>query len=143
MLWNGRWFAPCSKMGMLGADGLNSAINKSPLYGRYEDRVDRESAYEKLSSEGFVAHGTQQPIQQEQPAPAGSGGLLGGREVVNEFLFGSTDPRDGKRMASCRLPTRAWRAISAARFCAVCGTPSGAAGESRLKLSIGSGRLNQ
>lgn len=54
--------APCSKMGMLGADRLNSAINKSPLYGRYEDRVDRESVYEKLSSEGFVAHGTQQPI---------------------------------------------------------------------------------
>lgn len=86
--------AQCSKMGMLGADGLNSAINKSPLYGRYEDRVDRESAYKKLSSEGFVAHGTQQPIQQEQPAPAGSGGLLGG---VNEFLFGSTGPRGGKR----------------------------------------------
>lgn len=81
-------------MGMLGANGLNSAINKSPLYGCYEDRVDRESAYEKLLSEGFVAHGTQQPIQQEQPAPVGSGSLLA---CVNEFLFGSTGPRGGKR----------------------------------------------
>ena len=42
--------APESKMGMLGTEGLNSAINKSPLYGRYEDMIDRESAYEKLSS---------------------------------------------------------------------------------------------
>ncbi len=84
-------FAPCSKMGMLGADGMNSAINKSPLYGRYKDRADREFADEKLSLEGFVAHGTQQPTQQEQPAPARSGG------GVNEFLFGSTGPRGGKR----------------------------------------------
>lgn len=54
--------APCSKMGTLGADGLNSAINKLPLYSHYKDRVDRKSAYEKLSSEGFFAHSTQQPI---------------------------------------------------------------------------------
>ena len=49
--------APESKMGMLGTEGLNSAINKSPLYGRYEDMIDRESAYE-LSSGGFATVGT-------------------------------------------------------------------------------------
>ena len=89
--------APESKMGMLGAEGLNSAINKSPLYGRYEDMVDRESAYEKLSSEGFATVGTPQPgqpTQQPQAQQQAGGGLMGG---LNDILFGSTGPRGGKR----------------------------------------------
>ncbi|MHA7848937.1 helicase HerA-like C-terminal domain-containing protein [Serratia sp. D1N4] len=88
--------APESKMGMLGAEGLNSAINKSPLYGRYEDGVDRESAYEKLSAEGFATLGRPQPGQ-AAPKPAAEqegGGLMGG---LNDILFGSTGPRGGKR----------------------------------------------
>lgn len=89
--------APESKMGMLGAEGLNSAINKSPLYGRYEDMVDRESAYEKLSSGGFATLGNTPSGQAEQKPAAGQesgGGLMGG---LNEILFGSTGPRGGKR----------------------------------------------
>ncbi|GAA3576256.1 DUF853 family protein [Gibbsiella greigii] len=88
--------APESKMGMLGAEGLNSAINKSPLYGRYEDMVDRESAYEKLSAEGFATVGKPQPGQPAaKPAQeSAGGGLMGG---LNEILFGSTGPRGGKR----------------------------------------------
>ena len=88
--------APESKMGMLGAEGLNSAINKSPLYGRYEDMVDRESAYEKLSAGGFATIGKQQPGQPaQQPAAKqeNDGDLMGG---LNEILFGSTGPRGGK-----------------------------------------------
>ncbi|HGM6804538.1 TPA: helicase HerA-like domain-containing protein [Serratia marcescens] len=89
--------APESKMGMLGAEGLNSAINKSPLYGRYEDMIDSESAYEKLSSGGFATVGTpqqgQQPQAQQQQQQAG-GGLMDG---LSELLFGSTGPRGGKR----------------------------------------------
>ncbi|MGO2437625.1 MAG: helicase HerA-like domain-containing protein, partial [Serratia proteamaculans] len=84
------------KMGMLGAEGLNSAINKSPLYGRYEDMVDRESAYEKLSSAGFATVGTPQPGQptsQPQAQQPAGGGLMGG---LNDILFGSTGPRGGK-----------------------------------------------
>jgi hypothetical protein len=88
--------APESKMGMLGAEGMNSAINKSPLYGRYEDMVDRESAYEKLAAGGFATVGTPQPRQPAQKPAAGQesgGGLMGG---LNEILFGSTGPRGGK-----------------------------------------------
>lgn len=77
-------------MGMLGAQGLNSAIDKSPLYGRYEDMLERESAYEKLSSGGFASVGDSQPAQQPQTG----GGMMGG---LNEILFGSTGPRGGKR----------------------------------------------
>lgn len=42
--------APKSRMGPLTADELNHALNHSPLYGRYDEAVDRESAYEKSPS---------------------------------------------------------------------------------------------
>ncbi|WON76722.1 DUF853 domain-containing protein [Serratia sp. UGAL515B_01] len=89
--------APESRMGMLGDEGLNSVINKSPLYGCYEDLVDRESAYEKLSVEGFATLGKPQPdhtAQKPATEQQNSGGLMGG---LNEILFGSTGPRGGKR----------------------------------------------
>lgn len=89
--------APESKMGLLGAEGLNRAINQSPLYGRYEDGVDRESAFEKLSAEGFTILGKPQPGQAAAKPAAeqeGGGGLMGG---LNDILFGSTGPRGGKR----------------------------------------------
>ncbi len=91
--------APQSKMGALGEEGLNRAINKSPLYGRYEEAIDRESAYEKIVLQGFNTLGK---VQGEQDAPAktadktanGGAGLMDG---LNELLFGSTGPRGGKR----------------------------------------------
>lgn len=88
--------APESKMGMLAEDERNKAINQSPLYGRYEDSVDRESAYEKITAQGFGTVAVPQPGGAAKPAAeAGSGGgLMGG---LNEILFGSTGPRGGKR----------------------------------------------
>ncbi len=88
--------APESKMGMLGEEGRNKAINQSPLYGRYEDSIDRESAYEKITAQGFGTVPTPQSAGSAKPAaesPSG-GGLMGG---LNEILFGSTGPRGGKR----------------------------------------------
>ncbi|MER5766923.1 helicase HerA-like domain-containing protein [Streptomyces sp. NPDC001985] len=41
--------APQSLMGPVEAEALESAVRASPLYGRYAQAVDRESAYEKLS----------------------------------------------------------------------------------------------
>lgn len=88
--------APESKMGMLGDDERNKAINQSPLYGRYEDSIDRESAYEKITAQGFGTVAAPQQTGTQKPAePTSSGGgLLGG---LNEILFGSTGPRGGKR----------------------------------------------
>ena len=40
--------APCSRMGPVTDDERNSLINHSPVYGKYEDEVDRESAFEML-----------------------------------------------------------------------------------------------
>lgn len=42
--------APQSLMGPVAADVLDAAVKGSPLYGRYAEAVDRESAYEKLSA---------------------------------------------------------------------------------------------
>jgi DNA helicase HerA-like ATPase len=88
--------APESKMGMLGDEGMNSALNKSPLYGRYEDAIDRESAYEKIQAQGFgtVAQPDNTAAQKPTATQADGGGLMGS---LNEILFGSTGPRGGKR----------------------------------------------
>ncbi len=88
--------APESKMGPLGEEGMNKAINKSPLYGRYEDAIDRESAYEKLSVQGFNTVGTTADnVDAKNPVAEKStgGGIMDG---LNDLLFGTTGPRGGK-----------------------------------------------
>ncbi|MFD5819540.1 helicase HerA-like domain-containing protein [Streptomyces sp. NPDC127038] len=42
--------APRSLMGPVEGDALDRAVRESPLYGRYAQAVDRESAYEKLTA---------------------------------------------------------------------------------------------
>ena len=71
--------APCSRMGPVSDDERNGLLNHSPLYGKYEEEVDRESAFEMLQQGVQVATGH---------------GLLGG---LKDILFGSTGPRGGKR----------------------------------------------
>ena len=86
--------APFSRMGPVTDDERNALINHSPVYGKYEDEVDRESAFEMLQK------GVQTSTEQQQ-APAAKGndvavddGILGG---LKDILFGSTGPRGGKR----------------------------------------------
>lgn len=86
--------APNSRMGPVSDDERNGLINHSPVYGKYEDQVDRESAFEMLQK------GVQtSTAQQEAPAAKGQSvavddGILGG---LKDILFGSTGPRGGKR----------------------------------------------
>ncbi|MFF3774749.1 helicase HerA-like domain-containing protein [Streptomyces sp. NPDC002232] len=47
--------APESLMGPVDAAALDAAVRASPLYGRYAEAVDRESAYEKLTAEQRAA----------------------------------------------------------------------------------------
>ncbi|HIB8957911.1 TPA: helicase HerA-like C-terminal domain-containing protein [Enterobacter ludwigii] len=86
--------APCSRMGPVTDDERNGLINRSPLYGKYEDDVDRESAFEMLQK-GVQA------TTESQDAPAAKGqsvavddGILSG---LKDILFGTTGPRGGKR----------------------------------------------
>jgi hypothetical protein len=75
-------------------DERNGLINNSPLYGKYDTEVDRESAFEMLQK------GVQATTQQAN-APEAKGnkvavddGILGG---LKDILFGTTGPRGGKR----------------------------------------------
>ncbi|MWL74515.1 DUF853 family protein, partial [Escherichia coli] len=86
--------APNSRMGPVTDDERNGLINHSPVYGKYEDEIDRESAFEKLQA-GIEAS----PQQQSAPTAIGDAaatddGILGG---LKDILFGSTGPRGGKR----------------------------------------------
>ncbi|XJM13425.1 helicase HerA-like C-terminal domain-containing protein [Escherichia coli] len=86
--------APYSRMGPVTEDERNGLINHSPVYGKYEDDVDRESAYEMLQK-GFQASIEQQnnpPVKGKEVAV--DDGILGG---LKDILFGTTGPRGGKK----------------------------------------------
>lgn len=85
--------APGSRMGPLNSDERNSLINHSPLYGKYDEVADRESAYELLQ------HAVQSAGQQAN-APQAKGGKDAVENTVldglKNILFGYTGPRGGK-----------------------------------------------
>lgn len=86
--------APCSRMGPVTDDERNGLLNHSPLYGKYEETVDRESAYERLQ-QGIQAAGDkrQAPPANDQTVVVDNG-IIGG---LKDILFGTTGPRGGKK----------------------------------------------
>ncbi|HBR2527212.1 TPA: DUF853 domain-containing protein [Klebsiella pneumoniae] len=86
--------APCSRMGPVSDDERNGLLNHSPLYGKYEEEVDRESAFEMLQQGVQVATGQQSAPPAKGQQSGEDDGLLGG---LKDILFGSTGPRGGKR----------------------------------------------
>ncbi|TEA78116.1 helicase HerA-like C-terminal domain-containing protein [Allopusillimonas ginsengisoli] len=91
--------APGSRIGP-ATDSERRAIRAaSTLGGKYEQVVDRESAYEVLAARAAAgAEADQAAGGARSSSPAqqsdGDGGLLG---TVNDFLFGSVGPRGGRR----------------------------------------------
>ncbi|MBS0354991.1 MAG: DUF853 domain-containing protein [Proteobacteria bacterium] len=92
--------APDSRLGPLTPAERKAAIEGSVIYGHYEQMVDRESAFEKLTgaaasgngasaANGRATPGNAAPAQEE----SSGGGFLGG---LSEILFGSTGPRGGR-----------------------------------------------
>ena len=90
---------PASRLGPITPPERQALIQGSPVYGKYEQTLDRESAYEKLRA--GTAPGTQTgaaPQAGAAQAPASGeagGGLLGG--ALGGILFGTTGPRGGKK----------------------------------------------
>jgi len=83
---------PASRLGPLTAQERSELIRGSAVYGRYEEVIDRESAYEKLkgrAAEAAAAAGAPEVKKEE------GGGIMGG--ALGEILFGSTGPRGGRR----------------------------------------------
>lgn len=86
--------APCSRMGPVTDDERNGLINHSPVYGKYEDDLDRESAFEMLQKGVQATTEAQSNPMAKGKAVAVDDGILGG---LKDILFGSTGPRGGKR----------------------------------------------
>lgn len=85
--------APFSRMGPVSDDERNGLINHSPLSGKYEEAVDRESAFEMLSK-GTAAAAEKADAPPAKDQTEQDDGLMGN---LKEILFGSTGPRGGKR----------------------------------------------
>jgi DNA helicase HerA-like ATPase len=94
------WMAPpCSQIGPI-ADGDRDRIRKAgqSLYGRYDQTVDRESAYEKLkartlSKDGGTTAAAPPPESQRTSSATSVASGLGG--VLAGVLLGTTGPRGG------------------------------------------------
>lgn len=96
--------APCSRMGPVSDDERNGLLNHSPLYGKYEEEVDRESAFEMLQQGVQVATGQQSAPPAKGQQNGDDDGLLGG---LKDILFGSTGPRAENATVSCRPQRKA------------------------------------
>ncbi len=79
---------PGSQIGPISTAQRQDLLKNSLVAGVYEEMVDRESAFEILRDRASAA------AQASQEAQGASSGLAQG---LNEFLFGSTGPRGGKK----------------------------------------------
>jgi DNA helicase HerA-like ATPase len=113
---------PSARVGPLTPEERAGVIAASPLRGKYETTVDRESAFEMLAKRaeqamvpagpgttagGAAAGGgvaTGEPGGPPMEAPA-EGGLLGGLGSVLGSLFGTTNPR-GQRLSPTQAVAR-------------------------------------
>lgn len=83
--------APGSRIGPASQAERDQLRSASMLGGKYEQAVDRESAYEVL-----LKRAQSKPVQpSETPASQPEDSGLAG--TVSDFLFGSTGPRGGRR----------------------------------------------
>ncbi len=91
---------PGSRIGPASDAERQSLRQTNSLAGKYEQTIDRESAYEVLTARvsAPVGAGKSTPASPTGSAtpetPDAGGGFMGG---LNEVLFGSTGPRGGKR----------------------------------------------
>lgn len=95
-------YAPGSRIGP-ATEQEKQQIRAASLFGlKYDTSIDRESAYEVLARQ------TQEAEQQAQQATEQSSGLAG---MLNDFLFGSTGPRGGRKdgLVQATLKTEARR----------------------------------
>ncbi|WP_306325461.1 helicase HerA-like domain-containing protein [Streptomyces venezuelae] len=79
--------APESLMGPIDAAALDAAVKASPLYGRYAEAVDRESAYEKLTAEQRAAEAAAvEAAKAEEAAKAAAAGARAPRREEEPSL---------------------------------------------------------
>jgi hypothetical protein len=86
---------PASRIGPVTDEERRAVIQASPIAGRYEETVDRESAHETLTARTTNRTSNAErslpvePTPRPAPAPGTSRGL-------NDLIFGHTGPRGGR-----------------------------------------------
>lgn len=83
--------APGSRMGAITEDERRSLIAKSSLGGKYDQIIDRESAFEKLQQ--GVQQATDKANAPASEKATNDDGMVG---AIKSVLFGHTGPRGGK-----------------------------------------------
>jgi DNA helicase HerA-like ATPase len=94
---------PAARLGPVTADERKAVIAASPLRGKYDTKLDAESAYEVL--QGRASAAAAPAPAPEQGAAAPEGGLLGGLGDMLGGLFGTSRPR-GQRLSTGQLVAR-------------------------------------
>jgi len=100
--------APGSRLGVLTSDEQNEIINESCLFGKYEEAIDRESAYEIImqrttaSAEKATAAAKAPGAKSTLPkAPAQTSKQKAANNTfgneMKAFVFGTTGPRGGRK----------------------------------------------
>ena len=84
--------APGSRIGPASDAERQALLNASLMAGKYQQAVDRESAYELLLKRAEAM--PEAPEAKASEASREEGGVV---KAVSEFLFGSTGPRGGRR----------------------------------------------
>ncbi len=92
--------APGSRIGPATAAERQALMGGSLLAGKYDQAVDRESAYEILLQRAQA--GATETVQAKGSAGGGQGKAADGQDsgltgALGDFLFGSTGPRGGRR----------------------------------------------
>jgi DNA helicase HerA-like ATPase len=63
---------PCSRLGVITEAERKACIERSPVYGRYGDTVDRDSAYEQLAARAQSSIAPTAPVGRSRIPPSGS-----------------------------------------------------------------------
>ncbi|XNM50668.1 helicase HerA-like domain-containing protein [Escherichia coli] len=79
-------------------DERNGLVNHSPVYGKYEDDVDRESAYEMLQKAFRRVSSSKIPPAKGKEV-AVDDGILGG---LKDILLALPDHAAGRKMVWCK-----------------------------------------
>lgn len=88
--------APGSRMGPMTDDEVNAAINHSSIYGKYEDAIDRESAYEILKA-GFTLQTDSVENKSQNKNETEKQENNGFFDSLSALIFGSKGPRGGQK----------------------------------------------
>ena len=98
---------PSGRVGAITMDERKSAIDKSPVRGKYDQSIDSESAYEVLQTR-VKTTAAPPPGGQQSPSGGGileGGGILGGFGTILGSIFGTSRPR-GQRLSTTQVIAR-------------------------------------